>query len=184
MKNKKGVEFLGEHVVNVIIAVIIIILLVIVGLKIYGLFVKEGQDIEQAKAQLIKIKEIVDETYATGQPQIIETFFTPAKGWYVRSFYDFNPSEAHIPQGACLGQIGCLCICKDFSCEGPHACIGTEYDLKFLAPHVVENLNDPNLESPGGITVYKEYLSLSESIYQIRTSIGSDEIVLVRPISR
>tara|TARA_Y100000310_G_C20496292_1_gene721698 strand:+ start:84 stop:641 length:558 start_codon:yes stop_codon:yes gene_type:complete len=185
MKNKKAVEFLGGHVVNLIISVIIIILLVFVGLKIYGLFVNEGSDLDQAKAELLKVKEVSDLTYSSGEPQIIETFFSPAKDWYIRSFSEASGSNLQdLPQGACLDKVGCLCICKSFDCDGPNACIGTDYDLKFFAPHVAKGFRDPILSRPGEKIYYLEHMILGESVYQIHTSINSEGGIVLSPVSR
>lgn len=188
MKNKKGVEFLGGHVVNLIITVIIIVLLVFVGLKIYGLFVNEGNDLEQAKAQLLKVKEISDLTFSSGEGQVIETFFSPAKNWYIRSFSEASGDNLQdLPRGACLGKVGCLCICESFNCQGPNACIGVDYNLRFRGVKY-------NVENPGGAnpvtetfeeTTYTEeiveFMRLSKSVFQIQTS-PNEGGVLLRPV--
>jgi len=184
MRNKKGIEFLGGHVVNLIISVIVIIMLVFIGIKIYGLFVSEGSDLDQAKAELIKIKAVADQTRETKEPRTIETFFSPAKGWYIRSFYDATGNSLqNLPKGACLGKRGCLCICESSNCEGSNACIGAEYDLKFSAPHIIDDPDDLNLAGPGGTLVYRENMVLGESVYQIRTFYNEGAVVL-RPVSR
>ena len=184
MRNKKGIEFLGGHVVNIVISVIVIVMLVVIGVKINGLFVNEGSDLEKAKAQLLNLKEVADQTRETRKPQILETLFRPAEGWHILSFYDATGNNLqNLPKGACLGKRGCLCICESLSCDGPNACIGTKYDLKFLAPHVIEDPTDQNLAAPGGTTVYRENMAFGESVYQVRTYYDNGVVVL-RPVIR
>ena len=182
--NKKGVEFLGGHVVNLIITVIIITLLIFVGLKIYGLFVNEGSDLEQAQNQLLKVKEISDKTFKDKEPGIIETFFSPAKDWYLRSFSEVTSENLQdLPIGPCLGKIGCLCICNTEDCGGVNACIGTDYDLRFRRV----KYNFRNVGKPAGEAEYTqeiiEYMRLSESVYQIRTSVNGGGVLLT-PVFR
>ena len=59
LNNKKGQEFLGEHVVNILIAVFgIVILLTIIGLLV-NLLISSNREDKKAKAELDKLKEII-----------------------------------------------------------------------------------------------------------------------------
>ena len=181
--NKKGVEFLGGHVVNLIITVIIITLLIFVGLKIYGLFVNEGSDLEQANAQLLKVKEVADRTHSSSEADVVRTFFSPAKNWYLRSFSEVSGDNLQDLPRACIGKIGCLCICNTEDCGGVNACIGTDYDLRFRRV----KYNFRNVGKPAGEAEYTqeiiEYMRLSESVYQIRTSVNGGGVLLT-PVFR
>jgi len=183
MKNKKGIEFLGGHVVNLIISVIIIILLVFLGLKIYGLFVNEGSDLEQANTQLLKIKEVSDGTFDKKKLGTIEAFFTPANGWFIRSFSEASASNLQDLPRACIGQVGCLCICQSFNCEGTISCIGTDYDLKFRGIKYTYKSGGVDFQKEEVTEIeytedIVEFMRLGNSIYQIQTSVNEGGVLL------
>ncbi len=187
--NKKGIEFLGGHVVNLVITVIVIVLLVFIGLKIYGLFVNEGTDLEQAQSQLLKVKEVADNTFENKEPGRIETFFSPAKNWFLRSFSESSADNLQDFPQSCIGKIGCLCICDNLNCDGASSCIGVNYDLRFRGiKYNIKNTGGANflteeIEETTYTEEIVEFMRLSKSVYQIRTS-ATERGVLLTPLFR
>lgn len=121
--NKKGAKFLGEHVVNIVLAVIVVLLLIFLVVKVYGVFQKGEK--EKAETQLKKIVEIVNKVKADGQKRKIEVF-PPGKNWFLRSFvFEF-------PVGECReARESCLCVCNKLDCSESEkrACEGFNFDV-------------------------------------------------------
>lgn len=124
MSNKKGMKFLGEHTINLVITVIVVVLLVYLIVKVYGIFT-EGNELKKAATQLEKIVEVVNKVKETGEESKVE-IFPPKPGWSLMTFpFDFPKTE-------CRGKISCLCICEDLECSAPKArkCEGFSFEIK------------------------------------------------------
>lgn len=120
--NKKGVKFLGGHVVNIVIAVIVVLLLVYLVVKVYGLI--EDNKREKAEIQLKKIVEIINQVNGDGQARKVEVF-PPGDDWFLRTF------PLAFPVGECRGlKESCLCICSDCNDPASRACNGFDFEIK------------------------------------------------------
>lgn len=102
MKNKKAIELLGEHTVNLVIAVLSIVVLILLGTAIYNLFLGGSSGLKQAKASLENFVDIADSLKAG---EIKEASIFNPKGWTIISWSSLNSAPA-----AC-GDKSCVCIC-------------------------------------------------------------------------
>ena len=123
--NKRGeINFLGEHTLGIIIAVICIIILLFIGYKVYGLF-SEKTDLEKAESNFKLIKgemEIIKSSPAVNATGNIIVYST--KGWVLRSYFN------EFPETECYGKKFCLCLCQDGTCYGvSKVCEGFDYEI-------------------------------------------------------
>lgn len=106
-KNKKAVKLLGEHIVNLVIAVLSIVVLILLGTAIYNLFLGESNELKQAKASLENFVDIADSLKA-GETK--EAIILNPKDWTIISWSSLNSAPAP------CGDKSCICICKgDYS---------------------------------------------------------------------
>ncbi|MFH1326597.1 MAG: hypothetical protein ABIH59_00530 [archaeon] len=98
--NKHGF-LLGEETVKIIIAVIAIMFLVYLLVSIYYNQSKE-EDLEMAKTSLEYLKKEINSGSTTVE------IYNP-KGWWIASW----PIRTVKPK-ECLGDRGCICICKEY----------------------------------------------------------------------
>ncbi len=114
-KNKKAFQLIGEHGVNLIIAVLCIIILIILGVGLYNFFLGEKAKTAQAKAELEQIGGRLQ--YAAEQKKEITQLVTTIQNWYF-----FSEEYGRL----CSGEF-CLCVCKNADCSGnAKACIFTD----------------------------------------------------------
>lgn len=103
MKNKKAQKLLGEHGVELIIAVLSLVILIYLGFSLYGFFIGEDTEERQAEASLQKI---VDKINSLEQGQKVDfQVFNPLK-WslgFISSLDGDNPCE----EGK-----SCVCLCE------------------------------------------------------------------------
>ncbi len=113
MKSKKADFLLGEHVVNILIAVLCIIVLIGLGVALLKIFTADKQKIEQAQGELGRINEKLSASTNAEQKYLI----TVVNGWWL-----FSDEHGLL----CDGEF-CLCICKEADCSGKsRACIETD----------------------------------------------------------
>ncbi|MDP1728719.1 MAG: hypothetical protein Q8L27_00765 [archaeon] len=122
MKNKKAMELLGEHTVNLIIAVLSIVVLIMLGTAIYNLFLGEKTDLAKAKATLNDILiPNLNSLQNEGDSQIVLIYNPVDWGIIFQDSLEKRPA-------VCKGH-KCLCICK--------------YDSD--VEDLFDNCNDPKL---------------------------------------
>lgn len=107
MKSKKAL-LLGEHVVNIIVAVLCILVLVYLGFQIYNLYLGAKQEKEEAKYTLEIIIGAIQKVNKDGG-EITKPIVNPIN-WYILYFEKVSAPKQ------CAGG-SCLCICK-----GPTGC--------------------------------------------------------------
>jgi len=125
-KNRKKALLLGEHVVNLIVAVLCIIVLVYLGLQIYNLYLRSAQKLDEAKYTLELLKGVIDEIKDEEGGKVEKEVLNP-QGWYLISY-----SEGEESPKSCAGG-DCLCICEKSTakeCEKKGVCEKTEISLK------------------------------------------------------
>lgn len=173
MKGKRGVSWLSEHIMNIIIAVACIIILIAVGWKIYNLF-SDQTDLQKADSNLKLIKERIDLLKNTLNADSIEVLVYPPKNWVLRSYIE------SFPQAECYSKQGCLCLCEDGSCANnvPKTCYGFEYKAeipgKFEVPRSWYN--------PGRYvfnpTIYENAIGLSKAVEGLKIYKSNDMILI------
>jgi len=102
-KNKKAVNFLGEHGLNLIIAALCLFILLLVGVSVYGLLWGNAAKLEQAKADLKNIMESVNSLNKEGDSSTL-ILYNP-KEWFI-----YYVSKGINGPADCGGK-DCLCIC-------------------------------------------------------------------------
>ena len=104
-KSKKGSEFLGEHTLNLIIAVFCIVALVAVGAVLIG-FLKDKTYLKQAEGYLGQIEYAIQGLTKVGDSQ--ELLILSPKDWWIGVWPN---SDGEYPP-ACRNR-PCVCISKD-----------------------------------------------------------------------
>jgi hypothetical protein len=112
---KKGIELLGSHAINLIIAILAILILIYGGVKLAGLFTEKAEK-ENAEFELIQLKAKLDTALRTGEGD--SYLVTTTKGWYM-----FSDEFGSL----CEGDF-CLCLCEEIDCSSEsRACVSTEF---------------------------------------------------------
>lgn len=85
MRDKKGVEIVGEHVINIIVAVLCILVLIYLGIQVYNFYLGGKQELKQAEFTLEMISGVVD---VIQEGEKIEKVIVNPKGWYLINYSD------------------------------------------------------------------------------------------------
>ena len=101
MKNKKADQLLGEHTINIIIAVLAILILIILAVGLYGIFLGDQAKAAQAKAELVQISERFEQV--AGDKTARDYTLLTVQDWWM--FTDEYGTQ-------CGGKF-CLCVFKD-----------------------------------------------------------------------
>ncbi len=141
--NKKGIEFMGSHVVNILIGVIVGFLLMLLIYGLYTIFSDENS-LKKAEAELDKIALVVDDVQESGDEKSATIF--PPNSWVLRTF-----PKSDFPIGECRGAVDCLCICKDVNCESEKVCKGFSFEVEV----------DDSYEKSGGMVPFGGAVSTS-----------------------
>ncbi len=173
MNNKKGFLLLGDFTVKLVISLIVLVILIYLGYKVYSLFV-EDNELKKAGLQLEKISDAIKIIQSTGGIANID-FFPPRKGWYLRTFPDYD-----FPEGECNENniVSCLCLCSDLTCSDTRKCEGFSFNVK--VDKVTVYSTEGNVIVGGGYELrYPEVLELTDSAYELKI-IKEDEIIKIR----
>lgn len=126
-KSKKGaINLLGEHGMELIIAVLCILALVYLGYRVYS-YVSDNSALEKADASLKIIAGYVDEVKSFGD--IKEFNIQGPKEWFVNSYY-----ASHAPFLCEVGK-DCICLCKknDFNtCSSKTSAVCKSFERDIL----------------------------------------------------
>jgi hypothetical protein len=124
--NKKGFELLGNHTVNIIIAVLAISVLVYLGFRVYGMFSGESE-IEQSQNALNAISEKLNVIADEGTAKIL--IFPPENWWLV------SGDKFPINDRECLKK-SCICFCEEGGCDfNRKVCQG--YDMNVVVEQMM-----------------------------------------------
>jgi len=119
---KKGI-LIGEHVINIIIAVLAVVVLAYLGIQLYNSYLGGKTELKQAQATLDMIVGVVEEIKPGEE---ITKIITSPRDWYL---LDFKKRE-NSPD-TCFGE-ACLCLCETLDindCKKNGACKGIEEDV-------------------------------------------------------
>ena len=120
MKNKKGFELLGEHTINIVIAVLCLLVLIYLGMALFGFF-KDKQHLEQAKGTLNDISFSISSLKTEGKVGASkEVLVLSPSDWWINVF----PENGKYPP-SCQNK-PCVCISKT-----PPWGAGTGSSIKF-----------------------------------------------------
>ncbi len=160
IKNKKAVRFLGEHTVNLVIAVIVLVFLIYLVVKVYTLFVEDSK-LKKAEVQLDKLAEVIRKVYTKNSESKAE-FFNIEPGWFLKSFFNAVP-----PENECKGSVGCLCACSNARCNELKKCIGFDFSVEIEKKYYQYG---PALTiGAGGLAAtFSESLELINPIYELK----------------
>jgi len=120
--NKKAIEFMGSHVVNILIGVIVGFFLMLLIYGLYTIFSDENS-LKKAEAELDKIALVVEDVQESGEEDSLIIF--PPQSWVLRTFPDSN-----FPIGECRGAVDCLCICNEANCYSKKKCKGFNFEVE------------------------------------------------------
>jgi len=99
--NKKGMKIVGEHVINLIAAVLCILVLIYVGFQVYSMYIGQQQKAKQAEATIGIIDGAIN-SLKDGE-NAIKVIESP-EGWFIQNFKNDLPQQ-------CQGK-PCICICN------------------------------------------------------------------------
>jgi hypothetical protein len=120
-KRKRGIAFLGEHTVKIVIAAICILFLVILAVKLYYM-VKSDSDLEKAKKSMAVLEEQIVNLLGSKTFNTAPVVLFPPQNWLLKVFGYGNFYRR--PSGDCAGSYACLCMCKEDTCDGLRVCKG------------------------------------------------------------
>lgn len=168
VKNKKAVRFLGEHIVNLVIAVIVLVFLIYLVVKVYTLFVDDSK-LKKAEAQLDKLSEVINKVYSEELESKAE-FFNIESGWFLKSFFNVVP-----PENECKGNLGCLCFCSNARCNELKKCVGFDFSVEMQEKYYQYG---PALTigAGGPAATYSESLELINPLYEFKVIKEDDRI--------
>jgi len=107
IKNKKAQEFLGEHVMNLVIAAISIVVLLLLAVGIVNIFLRQGGDLQKAEGTLQSIMDSIDSLKNEGDSKTFPVY--NPEGWVI-NYQDNDQVVGGLPT-SCAGE-KCICICK------------------------------------------------------------------------
>ena len=121
-EDKRGVKFLGEHVVNIIVAVLVVVILAFLVYKMVFIW-DDGNKLESAGESLEGIVSKIEVVNSESVEGKIIVF--PPENWFLMTFPDYD-----FPVGECFKENSCLCICDSVSCSGSKKCEGFGFDVE------------------------------------------------------
>ncbi len=160
MGNKKtnkrgGINFLGEHVVGIIVAILCIIVLLFIGYKVYSIF-SEKTELEKSETNLKAIKTEIELVKNSPGINFRELIIYPVKKWVLRSY-----SEG-FPESKCYGKASCLCMCQEGNCaqNNQKVCYAFEHKVVILTSYSYAIFDYPNTigfsKAAEGLKIYKQ----------------------------
>ena len=157
--NKKGVSFLGEHVVGIIIAILCIIILLFIGYKVYSIF-SEKTELEKSETNLKAIKTEIEIVKNSPGINFRELIIYPVKKWVLRSYSE------NFPDSKCYGKASCLCMCQEGNCASNNQkiCYAFDYKTMILTNYKYAIFDYPNTigfsKAAEGLKIYKQENSI------------------------
>lgn len=132
MKSKRSQTLLGEHGVELVIAVLCIVVLVFLGFMVYNFFIGEKAELAQARATLDEVMGSIKSLEIEGDNREI-SLINPTD-WALSYQHDLEKRP-----GSCGGE-SCLCICKYSSneekffdnCNSEANAVCENYDKHFI----------------------------------------------------
>ncbi len=106
-QNKKTQTFLGEHVMNLVIAALAIVVLLLLGVGIFNIFLLQATDSQKAKATLENLMDSISLLKNEGDNQTL-IVYNPL-GWTIN--YQGNTEVVGGLPISC-DNTPCICICK------------------------------------------------------------------------
>ena len=166
-KNKKAeIDFLGEHVLGIIISVLCIIVLLFIAVVVCNLF-SQKSDLDKAISNFNLVQgeiQLIKTSNGINSGQIIVYF---PIGYVLRSYSN------GFPKTECYGSKSCLCICEAASCEGVQkSCNGFPFEVEINTSYTASKswynpgkyITNPDLitnaigftKAAEGLRIYKE----------------------------
>jgi len=197
MLNKKAVEFLGGHALNIVLAVICILLLLALGVNL--LFVFNNSKINAAEDVLETINMKINYFKTNNLPELVFQVYPPEeRGWYLVNF-----RQTYFPEKECDDKLysNCLCVCDgeiacmkptietgsssttkecEFTkCNGRKVCKGFQYPVVIDYTHEETDTQDFGAEGNWEF-IYKhpEVIPLLEEIHRLRVSENQGAILI------
>ena len=174
MNDKKGFLLLGDFTVKLVISLIVLVILIYLGYKVYNLFV-EDNELKKASLQLEKISDTIKIIQSTGETAIID-FFPPRKGWFLRTFPDYD-----FPEGECNENniVSCLCLCSELICQETRKCEGYPFNVKVDKLAIYSTEGNIAVGIGGQELKYPEVLELTNNAYELKI-IKEDGMIKIR----
>ena len=122
---KKGEMQLLWKVVGYVLSALVILLLIYFGVKM-ALINSGENDLQKSEKVLITLDDRINIIKNSGVSEDRVIIF-PVKNWFLRSFFG-----ADTPQGECLKNKYCLCVCDDVTCNGNRKCNGFDFEVGII----------------------------------------------------
>lgn len=123
--NRKGVEVIGENIVNIIIAAFVILVLLYLIYLLYGFF-SSGNTKTQAESTLKEFVAVLQDLEKR-ERKTAQIFFQNPEGWFVA--FPFSGHNKFIPPpSVCKDK--CVCICEDEKCVKILSCQSVKYEIQ------------------------------------------------------
>jgi hypothetical protein len=110
IKNRKGIDFLGGHTLNLVIAVICIGFLIYLGVRIYYVFTDKG-DLDKANNNLknfvLEYKDFIASTQTEKEFMILGN-----ADWYIIFYSREGSNPDYLVPIDCKDYQNCVCMCE------------------------------------------------------------------------
>lgn len=133
MKNKKATLMLGEHVIEIVIAIICMSILILTAIGVSNYFGEDTQNLRQAKLNLAKINDTLSNLKEGEQKEV---FIESPSNWVITFWpMTYTGQGAHINGIEECEDKTCICISKyisgDYYPSKIRKCIILEKDFNF-----------------------------------------------------
>lgn len=121
MKSKKAIKLSLENLAIIILSLLCILILVLVLVRVIS--------INSSKPDLQKAQESMDlitqKLYSFKGDNTLEDslIIYPPLDWYLKSYFQ------NFPQGECLNNKYCLCMCYNYKCNSEKKCQGFDFSI-------------------------------------------------------
>lgn len=149
IKNKKAQTFLGEHVMNLVLAALAIVVLLLLGVGIFNIFLRQATDSQKASGTLDNIIESINQLKKEGDSRTFPVY--NPEGWAIN--YQGNTAVVGKLPVSC-GNEPCICICKYSldsdelfnNCNGAKTGVCSKFSEKYVSvvPYICQGA-DPDV---------------------------------------
>mgnify|MGYP003997984511 FL=1 len=159
--NKDGL-LLGEHTINLVIAVLVILVLVGGLYTMYNIN-RGNQDLEKSETALDIIIDRINFVKDSEELNEISVIIYPVKGWYLKSFNNFKS-----PEGEKELKKSWVCICDGAGCFGEKICKGFKEEDVFVDSSSTTFIPTGGYMMPAGIdSVSEKTLKFKDAVWEI-----------------
>lgn len=168
-KNKKAF-LLGEHVVNIIVAVLCILVLIYLGIQVYSLYLRSDQEKEKAKYSLEALSAKITNLFEDSSRQADSYNLINPKNWFLKSFNTTDRDSAK----ECYEK-NCLCLCAENDCGelNERECVNFDKSVRVSNIEYEAVLDED-------IAVYQNTIKITKVPMELKLNKTGEEILIMK----